>query len=109
MQQGEIFLADELSASLHPLLTSHVVHLFHDVKNNVMDSQLIFTTHDTNFLDLDLFRRDQIWFLEKHPDTGASDIFSLNDFGDRIDVDIKKGYLLGIYGAIPFIGGADNA
>ena len=109
MQQGEIFIADEMNKSLHPLLTNHIVGLFHDVENNAMNSQLVFTTHDTNLLDLSLFRRDQIWFVEKHPDTGATDIFSLHDFGDRVDIDVEKGYLLGIYGAIPFIGGVSNA
>lgn len=109
MQQGEIFLADELNKSLHPLLSNHIINLFHHTENNAMNSQLVFTTHDTNLLNLDLFRRDQIWFVEKHPDTGATDIFSLHDFGDRVDVDVEKGYLLGIYGAVPFIGGVENA
>lgn len=113
MQQGEIFIADEINKSLHPLLASHIVSLFHDVKDNFMNSQLIFTTHDTNLLDLDLFRRDQIWFAKKDHKTGVSDIYSLCEFEANKDssdefVDIKKSYLLGIYGAIPFIGGGHD-
>jgi len=107
MSHGGIFLKDELSSTLHTLLSKYIVELFNNVENT-SNSQLIFTTHDTNLLDLDLFRRDQIWFTEKNPDTGATDLFSLYDFGDRKGVDVEKGYLLGIYGAIPFIGGGLN-
>ncbi|MCL2398396.1 MAG: ATP-binding protein [Defluviitaleaceae bacterium] len=108
MSYGGIILADELNAELHVFWTKRIVSFFHDAKNNPLHSQLIFTTHDTGLLDLDLFRRDQIWFTEKSPDTSATDIFSLYDFGDKTDVDVKKGYLLGVYGAIPFIRGGSN-
>lgn len=104
MSRGGVFLKDELSDALHTLLSKHIVEFFNDAENT-SNSQLIFTTHDTNLLDLDLFRRDQIWFVEKNPDTGATDIYSLCDFGNKTDANIEKGYLLGIYGAIPFIGG----
>ena len=113
MSRGSLFLADELNIGLHTLLTKYIVNLFHNTKNNPLHSQLIFTTHDTNLLDLDLFRRDQIWFTEKNPDTGITDLYSLCDFevpetADGREVNIEKGYLLGIYGAIPFIGGKKN-
>jgi len=104
MSHGGLFMKDELGSALHTLLSKHVVELFYSPEN-ASNSQLVFTTHDTNLLDLDLFRRDQIWFIEKHPDTGATEIFSLFDFGDRTDVDVERGYLVGIYGAIPFING----
>jgi len=110
MSRGAIFLADELNNSLHTHLMKHIVGLFHAAESNPFNSQLIFTTHDTNLLDLDIFRRDQIWFLEKKPDSGATDILSLHDFEipeharDK-KVNIEKGYHLGIYGAIPYIRG----
>ena len=107
MLLDRIFIVDELDNSMHPHLSKHVVALFH-VKDDNIQSQLISTTHDTNLLDLNIFRRDQIWFAEKNPDTGATDIYSLYDFGERRDVDVEKGYLSGIYGAIPFIGGNLN-
>jgi len=107
MFHGGVFLKDELSSTFHTLLSKHIVEFFNNTENTSI-SQLIFTTHDTNLLDLDLFRRDQIWFTGKNPDTGVTDVFSLYDFGDRTDVDVEKGYLLGIYGAIPFIGGDAN-
>ena len=66
-------------------------------------SQLIFTTHDTNLLDLDLLRRDEIWFADKDKG-GASHLYSLAEFKTRTDLKIEKGYLNGRFGAIPFIG-----
>jgi hypothetical protein len=107
MSSGGVFLKDELNSALHTLLSKHIVEIFNSTEN-ASKSQLIFTAHDTNLLDLDLFRRDQIWFVEKNPDTGASELYSLCDFGDNADIDAEKGYLLGIYGAIPFIGGSSN-
>ena len=66
---------------------------------------MIFSSHNTNFLDLDLLRRDQIWFTEKDENTGATDLYSLVDFSVRKEAKVEKGYLLGRYGAIPFIKG----
>jgi len=104
--RGELFIKDELS-EFHTLLSKHVVEIFNS-GDNTTKSQLIFTAHDTNLLDLDLFRRDQIWFAEKNTNTGATDIFSLWDFGNETDADVENGYLLGIYGAIPFIKNSSN-
>ena len=50
-----------------------------------------------------IMRRDQIWFTEKDEKTGISDLYSLSDFSVRKDENVEKGYLMGRYGAIPFI------
>lgn len=102
--RGGFFVKDELGNDLHTLLLKHLIQMFHGAENK-LNSQLIFTEHDTNVLDLDIFRRDQIWFVEKNPDTKESDLFSLWDFGDKNDINVEKGYLLGTYGAIPFLKG----
>ena len=102
---GHVTLVDEMDTHLHPLLLKYIVEIHNNSEKNPFNAQLIFTAHDANLLDLDLFRRDQIWFTEKNPNTGATDLFSLYDFGVRKDVNIEKGYLIGRYGAIPFIGG----
>jgi len=93
MSRGGIFVADEF-VHMHTLLIKYIVSLFHDPIYNNKNSQLIFTTHDTNLLNSDIFRRDQIWFLEKSQNTGASDLFSLYDFeipfhvkGTEIDIE----------------------
>ena len=65
--------------------------------------QLIFTTHESNLLDLKLFRQDEVWFMEKD-ETGSSRAYPLSEFKPRYDLDIRKGYLNGRFGAIPFLG-----
>lgn len=105
LEQGSLLVADEMDAHLHPLLTKHLVALFHSKDYNTKGAQVIFTSHNTNMLDLDIFRRDQIWFTEKDEATAATDLFSLYDFSVRKDTKVERGYLLGRYGAIPFIKG----
>ena len=65
-------------------------------------SQLIFTTHNTSFLDTELFRRDQIWFMEKDRDQ-ASHLYPLTDFSPRKEEALERVYLVGRYGALPFL------
>ncbi len=109
LNEGKILIVDELDAKLHPLLTRNIVLLFMDPQKNPKGAQLIFATHDTNLLDLDIIRRDQIWFAEKDK-VESTDIYSLIEFKDedgkkvRNDRDIKRDYIRGRYGAIPFIG-----
>lgn len=109
LNEGKTLIVDELDAKLHPLLTRNIVLLFMDPQKNQHGAQLIFATHDTNLLDLDIIRRDQIWFAEKD-DVEATDIYSLVEFKDengkkvRNDRDIKHDYIRGRYGAIPFVG-----
>ena len=105
LDEGTLLIVDELDAHLHPLLTKHLVSLFNSVEFNPNGGQLIFTSHNTNLLDLDVLRRDQIWFTEKDELTAATDLFSLQSFSIRKDTKIEKGYLIGRYGAIPFIKG----
>ena len=105
LDEGTPLVVDELDAHLHPLLTKHLVSLFNSVEFNPNGGQLIFTSHNTNLLDLDVLRRDQIWFAEKDELTAATDLFSLQAFSIRKDTKLEKGYLIGHYGAIPFIKG----
>lgn len=105
LDQGTLLVADEMDAHLHPLLTKHLVSLFDSTELNPKGAQLIFTSHSTNLLDLDFLRRDQIWFTEKDEQTAATDLFSLYDFSIRKDTKVEKGYLIGRFGAIPFIKG----
>lgn len=94
-----VILIDELDRSLHPHLSYKLLELFlQGEKTNT--SQLIVTTHESGLLDLDLLRRDEIWFVEKDP-TGNSTLYSLEEFAPRYDKDIRKGYLLGRFGAVP--------
>lgn len=99
----KVILLDELDRRLHPLLSRQFLNFFLKCKTEKSRSQLIFTTHDTNLLDLNLLRRDEIWFVEKDRQ-GASQLYSLAEFKIRPDLPIEKGYLNGRFGAIPFFG-----
>jgi hypothetical protein len=101
--EGYTLVVDELDASMHPILVKSLVDLFQHPTLNDENAQLIFNTHDTTLLNADLFRRDQIWFVEKDK-TGASHLYPLLDFSPRKDEALEKGYLQGRYGAIPFLG-----
>ena len=105
LKNGTTFFIDEIDRSLHPLLVRYIVNLFFNSKVNINNAQIIANTHDTNLLDLDLFRRDEIWFTERDYESGSTTIFPLTDFSPRKDENIEKAYLLGRFGAVPFIKG----
>lgn len=93
------FVVDELERSLHPKLTEHFLKLFMEAHECVR-MQLVFTTHEDTIMDQSLFRRDEIWFVERDADN-ASKIYSLDRFKERYDKKLSKAYLEGRYGAIP--------
>jgi hypothetical protein len=106
LRNGEIIVIDELENHLHPKLFEHIIRLFNSY-NNKNNAQLIFATHNLTCMNNKCFRRDQIWFTEKNS-LGESSLFSLadykiNDKKIRNDATYSKDYLLGKYGAIPFI------
>lgn len=103
LEKGKVIFVDEIDRSLHPLLTRKLIQLFQNPQLNPKGAQLVFNTHDTSLLNAGLFRRDQIWFLEKDQD-GASHIYPLLEYSPRKDESLEKGYLQGRYGAIPFLG-----
>ncbi|MFJ6696460.1 ATP/GTP-binding protein [Streptomyces sp. NPDC091272] len=103
---GEVWV-DELDISLHPLLAAKLLGLFQDPELNPCGAQLIFTTHDASLLGSMLgeqvLRRDQVWFVEKAPATGASELYPLSDFKPRKGENFERRYLAGSYGAVPLL------
>ena len=95
-------IIDEIDRSLHPHLSRSILEYFLENQQDT-EVQLIATTHESSLLDLDLLRKDEIWFSEKNT-KGATELYSLEEFKPRADKEIRKGYLQGRYGAIPFIG-----
>jgi AAA15 family ATPase/GTPase len=93
-------IVDEIDQSIHPALLKELIRKF--CADNTTKGQLIFTTHESNLLDQDIFRRDEIWFVEKDKD-GETSLSPLSDYEIRADLDIRKGYLVGRFGAIPFL------
>jgi len=102
LRNGHLLVIDELETSLHPLLVTHLVSMFHNSKLNKNGAQLIFSTHNTAFLDADIFRRDQIWFVDKNREQ-ATVLQPLTDFSPRKGENLESGYLTGRYGAIPIL------
>ena len=100
---GRVLLIDELDARLHPLITLSLIRLFNSRDTNSKNAQLVFTTHDTNMLQRDVLRRDQVWFVEKDRGGGTT-LYSLLEYKPRNDSAISKNYIQGRYGAVPFIG-----
>lgn len=106
LRKGLTLVIDELDTSLHTLLVRELVRLFHCPDVNTGGAQLIFTTHDSSLLDAqNLFRRDQVWFVEKDRDQ-VSALVSLSEFSPRKNEALERGYLMGRYGAVPFLGHA---
>ncbi|HGS4594600.1 TPA: ATP/GTP-binding protein [Vibrio cholerae] len=102
LESGKTLFVDELNSNLHPLLVKHMVQLFHCKKSNPNNAQLIFTTHETSILNQSVFRRDQVWFMQKQD--FKSNLYSLSEFKVRKDHEnLEERYLNGSYGALPFI------
>jgi len=99
-QRRGVHVIDEIDRSLHPLLAKGFVRAFLKACAS-QGSQLIFTTHETAFLDLELLRRDEIWFAKKEEPQGATELYSLADYKVRTDLKINKAYLQGRFDAVP--------
>jgi len=92
-------IIDEVEQSMHPVLINALIKKIMHHTNT--QGQLIFTTHNSNLLDNDIFRNDEIWFAVKTKETGATELYSLNDFIVNKQLDTRKGYLINRFGAIP--------
>lgn len=105
LTEGTVLLADELDASLHPLLVAQLVRLFQSQETNPRRAQLIFNAHDPTMLgdsDERMLGRDQIWFTEKLGD-GSTRLYPLTDFKPRKNEAVSRRYLAGRYGAMPIL------
>ena len=106
MQTGGTLVVDEFDASIHPMALMSIINVFHNDDVNVHHAQLIFNTHNPIFLNSNLFRRDEIKFVERDDDTHESMLYALSDFGTTGDKGVRKHedylskYFISQYGAI---------
>lgn len=108
LQHGQVIAIDEFDARLHPRLSRKIIELFNSNDTNPNNAQLIIISHDTNLMDAQLFRRDQISFVDKDK-FGASQLYSLVQYkGIRNNSSFEKDYLKGKYGAVPLLNAVDN-
>lgn len=103
LKKGGVLLVDELERELHPVLVNYIVSKFQSKNSNPSGAQIIFTTHNTELMNTEIIRKDQIYFVDKGKDDGASELYSISEFFTRTSENIRKGYLIGKYGATPDI------
>ena len=101
--RGGVLLVDEIERDLHPMLVDFIVSKFQSKRTNPHGAQIIFTTHNTELLNMELLRKDQLYFVDKDSEDGASELYTISEFSTRTTDNIRKGYLIGKYGAIPNI------
>ena len=97
----KVYVIDEISRCLHPMLSKRFIRDFLDLASK-RNTQLIATTHEIELMDLELVRQDEIGFIERRKTDGTSKIFGLDEFGARFDKRIRRAYIDGDYGAIPW-------
>lgn len=106
IKTGSTLVIDEFDASIHPMALMNIINIFHNDDINVNHAQLIFNTHNPIFLNSNLFRRDEIKFVERDESNHNSLIYSLSDFGTsgengvRLHEDYMRNYFISRYGAI---------
>mgnify|MGYP000998888554 CR=1 FL=1 len=106
IQIGGTLVVDEFDASIHPMALMNIINIFHNDDINIHHAQLIFNTHNPIFLNSNLFRRDEIKFVERDDESHYSTLYALSDFGTtgkngvRKHEDYMKNYFISQYGAI---------
>lgn len=109
LEHGLVVAFDELHGSLHPALVRFLIDCFHSPEANPKGAQLIFTTHETAMLSLDVFRRDQVWFCERNEQQETT-LYPLTDFAPRKSIrNLERAYLHGRYGAVPLVAPSELA
>lgn len=101
LANGGLLLVDEIERELHPVLVDFIIAKFQSKRTNPNGAQIIFTTHNTELMSLELLRKDQFYFADKNERDGSSELYSISDLATRTTDNIRKGYLLGKYGATP--------
>lgn len=101
LEQGNTVIIDEIDRSFHSLISIKFFELFFN-KTEGVAAQLIATTHDLSLLDLNKFRRDEIWFIRKDKKK-RSVLYSLEEFKPRFDKQLRSAYLDGRFGAVPLL------
>lgn len=102
LNNGGVMIIDELDITLHYSLIKEIIKMFNSVEYNKKNAQLIFTTHNLLLLDFNLFREDQIWFLENNDVSTGTELYSLSDIeGYEKNKYLLRDYLNGNFGGIP--------
>ncbi len=101
LSRGGVLLVDELEKEMHPMLVEYIVAKFQSPESNPNHAQLIFTNHNTELLNMELLRKDQLYFVDKSRKDGTSSLYSISELATPTSENVRKGYLMGKYGATP--------
>ena len=101
LEKGGVLLVDEIERELHSMLVNFIIAKFQSKNSNPNGAQIIFTTHNTELMNMEFMRKDQIYFADKNREDGSSELYSVTDFTTKTADNIRKGYLAGKYGATP--------
>lgn len=102
IENNRVYIIDEIENHYHPLIQRYILQLFLQ-QGKGHTSQLIFTTHNTDFLESKLFAKEQIWLIDKDRHSLASEVYRLSDF-DEVTYENhnwRNIYREGRIGAIP--------
>ncbi|QTQ10973.1 ATP-binding protein [Treponema parvum] len=105
LRKGLTLVVDEFDSSIHPSAIMDIITIFHNDEVNINHAQLIFNTHNPLYLNNNLFRRDEIKFIDRDDESKCSRYYSLSDFGTtgttaRKGKDYMNNYFMDEYGAI---------
>lgn len=101
LKKGGLLLVDELERELHPVLVNYIISKFQVKQTNPLGAQIVCTTHNTDLMNEQMLRKDQLYFVDKCRNSGESELYSISEFATKTSENIQKGYLLGKYGATP--------
>lgn len=100
LSKGSPFIIDEFDSALHLLVQQKIVELFDDDEENPYGSQLIFTTHSENLMNI--IGKAHIYLTEKVDN--KSNVWRLDEMeGVRTTDNYRSKYLAGVYGGVPLL------
>lgn len=100
--EGVNYFIDEINASLHPILLKEILSQYLEYNLGAAKGQLIFNSHEDFIMDEKIIRQDELWLVEKDK-SGETDIFPLSNIENvRFDLNLRKNYLNGKFGGVPF-------
>ena len=99
LQDGTIFIIDEIERHLHPEVVKFIIRLFSDAEYNKKNAKLIFTSHSVNIFDY--LNKENIVIIRRHD--GGSFLIALKNDTEYCKDTIRNDFLKGIYGSHPNI------
>ena len=101
IKSGKTILVDELDESMHSLLLIQLVRLFKEKRLNNC-SQIIFTAHNTDLIAADLLSLYEIGIVRYDKKQGSCFSRLADNLEAKSSRNIRKLYLDGYFGGIPF-------